>query len=67
MSLFANLCSISVAAGSSTFLGLAKRGLHGHLMRYFTFIESLPAVQNGITAFQGAQKSKVRSEINAIF
>lgn len=45
---------------NSVFLGLAKRGLHPHLSRWYAYIESLPAVQKGIAAYLSAQKAKVR-------
>jgi len=53
---------------STVFLGLAKRGLHPHLGRWYTYIESLPAVQKGIAAYLAAQKEKAKGRTeNATF
>lgn len=59
---------LSHTIASIVLLGVLKRGLHPHLSRWSSFIESLPSTQAAISNLQGAQKQKVKAKTaNASF
>lgn len=57
-----HLPSRTLFPGSSVFQGLLKRNLHTHLARWYSHIESLPAVQEALTAFATAQKETIKGK-----
>lgn len=45
-----------------------KRNLHPHLARWFSYIDTLPSVKTAISAYQAAQKNKIKARTaNASF
>ena len=56
------------AKGNTAFLGLLKRGLHGHLSRWYNFVDSSPAGQAAVQGVLSAQKNTIKSRTsNASF
>jgi glutamyl-tRNA synthetase len=57
--------SFHLSAGSTKIIGLLKNNAHAHLLRYFTYIDTLPSTQSLLNALTTAKASQARSSKTA--